>query len=189
MITRVTYKTVSIHEVSIMKLSHSIASILSLTAQFATAELKCRPESPVLPRPTALAKSPIFQAAAANLTETLNAALSGSIAAGWPIENVSFSLAVVGAGQGDPGVPIWEYHHLAAANTKGTKKLDRASQYLIGSITKVFTDYVLLKSGMDLDAPVTEYLPELDGKSKIQWRDVSLRMLASYLGGTPANCK
>uniref|UniRef100_A0A0D2XFX2 Beta-lactamase-related domain-containing protein n=1 Tax=Fusarium oxysporum (strain Fo5176) TaxID=660025 RepID=A0A0D2XFX2_FUSOF len=170
-----------------MKLSHSIASILSLTAQFATAELKCRPESPVLPRPTALAKSPIFQAAAANLTETLNAALSGSIAAGWPIENVSFSLAAVGAGQDDPGVPIWEYHHLAAANTKGTKKLDRASQYLIGSITKVFTDYVLLKSGMDLDAPVTEYLPELDGKSKIQWRDVSLRMLASYLGGTPAN--
>ncbi|KAM0085771.1 hypothetical protein ACKRZS_001935 [Fusarium odoratissimum] len=170
-----------------MKLSHSIASILSLTAQFAKAELKCRPESPVLPRPTALEKSSIFQAAAANLTETLNAALSGSITAGWPIENVSFSLAVVGADQDDPGVPIWEYHHLAAANTKGTKKLDRDSQYLIGSITKVFTDYVLLKSGMDLDAPVTEYLPELDGKSKIQWRDVSLRMLASYLGGTPAN--
>ncbi|KAL9566220.1 hypothetical protein ACKAV7_009579 [Fusarium commune] len=170
-----------------MKFSYSIFSILSLTAQFATAELKCRPEGPVLPRPTALTNSPIFQAAATNLTETLSAALSGSITAGWPIENVSFSLAVVSADQDDPGVPMWEYHHLAAANTKGTKKLDRDSQYLIGSITKIFTDYVLLKSGMDLDAPITEYLPGLDGMSKIQWRDVSLRMLASYLGGTPAN--
>ncbi|RBQ79365.1 hypothetical protein FVER14953_01641 [Fusarium verticillioides] len=170
-----------------MKLPYSIAKILSLTAQFTSAELKCRPEGPVLPRTTALTKSPIFQTAAANLTETLNAALSGSIISEWPTNNVSFSLAVVSAEQDDPGVPIWEYHHLAAANTKGTKKLDRDSQYLIGSITKVFTDYVLLKSGMNIDAPVTEYLPGLDGKSKIQWRDVTLRMLASYLGGTPAN--
>ncbi|KAF4953056.1 hypothetical protein FGADI_6326 [Fusarium gaditjirri] len=170
-----------------MKLPYSIASILSLTAQFTSAELRCRPEGPVLPRPTALTNSPIFQAAAANLTKTLNAALSGSITAGWPTNNVSFSLAVVTADQDDPGVPIWEYHHLAAANIKGVKKLDRDSQYLIGSITKAFTDYVLLKSGMDLDAPVTESLPGLGGTSKIQWRDVSLRMLASYLGGTPAN--
>ncbi|KAF5645138.1 beta-lactamase 3 [Fusarium sp. NRRL 52700] len=170
-----------------MKLPYSLVSILSLTAHFTLAELKCRPEGPVLPRPTVLTKSPIFQAVAANLTETLNAALSGSITAKWPTNNVSFSLAVVSADQDDPGVPVWEYHHLAPANTKGTKKLDRDSQYLIGSITKVFTDYLLSKSGMDLDAPVTKYLPGLDGKSKIQWRDVTLRMLGSYLGGTPAN--
>jgi CubicO group peptidase (beta-lactamase class C family) len=172
-----------------MKFSYSTAYTLSLAAQFATAELKCRPEGPVLPRPTALASSPIFQAAAANLTETLEAAVSGSVTAGWPTNNVSFSLAVVSADQDDPGMPIWEYHHLTAANTKGTTHLNRDSQYLVGSITKVFTDYVLIKSGMDLDAPVTEYLPGLDGKSKIQWRDVSLRMLASYLSGTPANCR
>ncbi|KAF4494022.1 Beta-lactamase 3 [Fusarium agapanthi] len=108
-----------------MQLSYSIVSILSLKAHFTSAELKCRPEGAVLPRPTALTRSPIFTAAATNLTETLNAALSGSITAGWPTSNVSFSLAV--------------------------------------------------------------YLPGLDGKSKIQWRDVSLRMLASYLAGTPAN--
>lgn len=178
----------SLSQASIMKLSYSTVSILSLTTQLTSAELKCCPEGPVLPSPTALNKSPIFQAAATNLTDTLNAALSGSITAGWPIENVSFSVAVVSADQDDPGVPIWEYHHLAAANTKGTMELDRDSQYLIGSITKVFTDYLLLKSGVDLDTPVTEYLPGLDGESKIQWRDVTLRMLASYLGGSPANC-
>lgn len=188
MIPRATCKTVH-HKALIMKLSYSIVSILSLTTQLTSAELKCRPEGPVLPSPTDLNKSPIFQAATTNLTDTLNAALSGSITAGWPIKNVSFSLAVVSADQDDPGVPIWEYHYLAAANTKGTEKLDRDSQYLIGSIAKVFTVYLLLKSGMDLDASVTEYLPGLDGESKIQWRDVTLRMLASYLGGTPANCK
>ncbi|KAM0550723.1 hypothetical protein ACHAPJ_008788 [Fusarium lateritium] len=166
----------------------SITSIILLAVHFTSAELKCRPEGPVLPQPTALANSAIFKAAAANLTETLNAAVSGSIEAGWPVSNVSFSLAVVSADQDEPGVPIWEYHRLATANTKGTKNLNRDSQYLIGSISKVFTDYVLLKSGVDLDAPVTEFLPSLDDtKSTIQWRDVNLRMLASYLGGTPAN--
>ncbi|KAF4446888.1 beta-lactamase family protein [Fusarium austroafricanum] len=170
-----------------MIFSHSTTLLLSFATSFTSAELKCRPEGPVLPRPTALAKSPIFQAAAANLTETLNEAISGSIAAGWPVKNVSFSLAVVSADQEEPGVPIWEYHHLAAANTKGTQHLNRDSQYLVGSVSKMFTDYLLLKSGMNLDAPVTQFLPELKGKSTIQWQDVSLRMLASYLGGTPAN--
>ncbi|KAF9765487.1 hypothetical protein IL306_002220 [Fusarium sp. DS 682] len=171
-----------------MKPSHLIAFILSLTAQFTSANLKCRPEGPVLPQPTALANSSTFQAAAANLTETLNAALTGSITAGWQVKNVSFSLAVVSADQKEPGVPIWEYHHLAAANTKGTKHPDRDSQYLIGSITKVFTDYVLLKSGMDLDAPITEYLSGLDGKSSIRWRDDSeilSGMKESYPQTTP----
>ncbi|KAJ4251017.1 hypothetical protein NW762_011667 [Fusarium torreyae] len=171
-----------------MILSRSITCILPLVVHFTLAELKCRPEGPVLPQPTAWVNSAIFKAAAANLTETLDAAVSGSIEAGWPVSNVSFSLAVVSADQDQPGIPMWEYHHLASANTKGTKQLIRDSQYLIGSIYKVFTDYVLLKSGVDLDAPVTEFLPsQNDTKLTMQWRDVSLRMLASYLGGTPAN--
>ncbi|KAL2670076.1 hypothetical protein Neosp_014957 [[Neocosmospora] mangrovei] len=171
-----------------MALLQSFTFILSLAASFTRASLKCRPEGPVLPRPTALAESSIFKEAAANLTDTLDAAVSGSITAGWPVNNVSFSLAVVSADQDKPGVPIWEYHHLASANENGTKNLDRDSQYLIGSVSKVIATYVLLKSGIDLDAPVTTYLPKLgDKKSTIQWRDVSLRMLASHLSGAPAN--
>ncbi|KAL6918364.1 hypothetical protein FSST1_009859 [Fusarium sambucinum] len=150
---------------------------LSLTAQ---AHLKCHPEGPILPKPTSLATSPIFKASAANLTKTLNAAVSGSINAGWEINNVSLSLAVVSR---DSDKPIWEYHHLASANTRGTKEINRDSQYLVGSISKVFTTYLLLKSGVNLDASITEFLPEL----RESWKDVSLRMLASYLGGVPAN--
>ena len=160
------------------------SSILILLATSASA-LKCHPEGPILPKPTSLATSPIFTTAALNLTNTLNAAIAGNITAGWPVNNVSFSLAVVSADQDEP---IWEYHHLAA-NTKGTTKLDRDSQYLIGSISKVFTTYLLLKSGLDLDARVTDVLPGLEGESGIGWKDVSLRMLASYLSGAPANCK
>ncbi|OBS23202.1 hypothetical protein FPOA_03756 [Fusarium poae] len=152
--------------------------ILSLTTQ---AHLKCHPEGSILPKPTSLTTSPIFKSSAVNLTSTLDAAISGSIKAGWPVNNVSFSLAVVSA---ESHKPVWEYHHLATANTRGTKDINRDSQYLIGSITKVFTVFVLLKSGVSLDASVTEFLPGLDGD---RWKDVSLRMLASYLSGTPAN--
>ncbi|KAJ4322692.1 hypothetical protein N0V84_004717 [Fusarium piperis] len=171
-----------------MTLLQSFTFALSLTTSLARANLKCRPEGPVLPRPTALAESAIFKEAAANLTGTLDAAVSGSITAGWPVKNVSFSLAVISADQDKPGVPIWEYHHLAAANENGTKHLDRDSQYLIGSVSKVITSYVLFKSGVDLDAPVTKFLPKLGNmESTIQWKDVSLRMLASHLSGAPAN--
>jgi len=160
------------------------SSILVLLAASASA-LKCHLEGPILPKPTSLSTSLIFTSAALNLTNTLNAAISGNITAGWPVNNVSFSLAVVSADQHEP---IWEYHHLAA-NTRGTKKLDRDSQYLIGSISKIFTAYLLFKSGLDLDTPVTDVLPELGGESGVEWKDVSLRMLASYLSGSPANCK
>ncbi|KAM5383845.1 hypothetical protein ACJZ2D_001834 [Fusarium nematophilum] len=157
-------------------------------AASASADLNCRPEGPVLPRPTALSASPIFKQAASNLTETLDAAIAGNLTAGWTVNNVSFSLAVVSADQEGPGVPLWEYHHLAADNRNGTSDLDIDTQYLIGSVSKVIASYVLLKSGADLDAPVTEFLPGLgDERSRIEWGEVSLRMLASYLGGTPAN--
>lgn len=162
---------------------------LPLFSGLASAALICRPEGPVLPKPT-LQDTPAFNDAAANLTKTLDAAVSGAIKAGWPVENVSFSLAVVSKDQKDPGVPLWEYHHLAANNVNGTKELDRDSQYLIGSVSKVISDYILLKSEVDIDAPVTKYLSKLkDSASRIHWEDVTLRMLASQISGAPENCE
>ena len=164
-------------------------ALLAALPSLVSSTLTCRPEGPVVPKPSSLHQSDIFKTAAANLTDALDAAIAGDIEAGWPVKNVSFSIAVVTHDQEDPGVPIWEYHHLAERNTRGTKKLDRDSQYLIGSVTKVISDYILLKSDVDLDAPVTEYLPKLaDSKSRIPWGDVSLRMLASHLAGAPTNC-
>ncbi|PHH90335.1 hypothetical protein CDD83_3933 [Cordyceps sp. RAO-2017] len=119
------------------------------------------------------------------------AVAGGTPAAGWPVDNVSFSLAVVARDQAAAGVPLWEYHHLAANNVRGTHQLGRDSQYLVGSVSKVVSDYILLKSPVDLDAPVTAYLPELADASpppeRLRWHDVTLRMLATQLSGAPTN--
>lgn len=160
-----------------------------ITLPLTIASFTCRPEGPVLPKPSTLSKSPIFASAAANLSHALTAAVSGDINAGWPVFNVSFSLGLVSGSQADPTIPLWEYHHLAEGNTRGTKKLDRDSQYLIGSVSKVISDYILLATDVDINAPVMDFLPELgDEKSRIRWSEVSLRMLASHLSGAPANC-
>lgn len=164
--------------------------LLALPA-VASAALNCRPEGPVVPRPviSSLESSAILSAAASNLSSILGDALSGSIEAGWDTDNVSFSLALVSADQKHPGEPLWEYHHLADANTIGTSELTSDSQYLIGSVSKLISDYVLLQTGVDLDTPVTDLLPELkDPSSKIRWGGITLRMLAEHLAGVPTNC-
>jgi actin-related protein 6 len=127
---------------------------------------------------------------AENLTSVFDQAVAGEIKAGWAVENTSFSLALVSFDQNDPGVPVWEYHHLAEGNVNGTKNLTRDSQYLIGSVTKVFADLALLKSGLNLDESITKFLPALaNSSSEIQWKDISLRALGSHLSGIPSNCK
>lgn len=168
-----------------------------LTAGVATALLTCRPEGPVVPSPSALGSSSAFRATVANLTSTIERALNGSVEAGWAVANTSFSLAVVDIGS-TGGVPLWEYHHLGSANTRGTPNVTRDSLYLIGSISKVLTDLVLLRSGVDVDAPVTVLLPELagggrsggrgGGRGGIEWEHISLRALASHTAGIPPNC-
>jgi actin-related protein 6 len=142
---------------------------------------------PVLP---SLDSSQLLSDAAANLSSILDNAIAGSINAGWDTSNVSFSLALVSKDQEHPGVPLWEYHHLSKANTEGTKELGRDAQYLVGSVSKLVSDYVLLQTGVDIDVPVTTYIPEL-GKpgSKIKWDGITLRMLGSHLAGVPANCQ
>ena len=150
----------------------------------------CYPAGPLVPRPTNLSTSPILAEATQNLTDIYDRAVAGEFEIAWPAENVSFSVAVVSFDQEEANVPIWEYHHLAEGNTNGTTALDRNSQWLIGSITKVFTDYVMLKSGIDIDKPVVEYLPELGNTSSLNpWADITLRMLGSHMAGVTADCK
>jgi len=141
-----------------------------------------------VPKPTHIKDSSVFATAAENVTQTIQSALTGKISAGWPTQDLSFSLAVVSLGQDDPGIPLWEHHHRAERNVNGTKLVNRDSQYLIGSISKVITDYILLKSNVSLDSPVTQFLPQLaQPQSLVPWNSVTLRMLASQLGGVPAN--
>ncbi len=149
------------------------------------AALDCRPEGPVLPKPAHLADAATFRHAAVGLSHTLDALADGRVDVPWPVANLSFSVAVVSSADGG-GTPLWQYHHRGAANTRGTDKADADSQYLVGSVSKMVTVYILLTTGMDLDVPVKRYLPRLDGKG---WESITLRMLASQTAGVPTNCK
>ncbi|KAL4777551.1 beta-lactamase/transpeptidase-like protein [Aspergillus nidulans var. acristatus] len=152
----------------------------------------CPPDGPLLPRPTDLANSKYIQSAATSLSNILDSAVQGKIKAGWAVENVSFSLALVspyGASAAEDNVrPFWEYHHRAEKNEQGTADIDGNTQYLIGSVSKVFSNLMLLKSGVDLQTPVTHFLPQLrSNKSKVRWENITLEMLADHLAGIPPN--
>ncbi|KAI0454104.1 beta-lactamase/transpeptidase-like protein [Xylaria acuta] len=168
----------------------SAAQILSpfLLLLPVSAVLECRPPGPVVPRPKDVSRYASFTHATDKLTQALDSALVGDIRAGWPVENTSFSIGLITYDQNDAAVPVWEYHHLAPTNVNGTKELTRDSQYLIGSISKVISDYILLRSEVDLDESVAAYLPELaDTSSLISWKDITLRHLASQLASIPPN--
>ncbi|KAH6649431.1 beta-lactamase/transpeptidase-like protein [Chaetomium tenue] len=165
-----------------VKLTHLL---LGLPAALA---MECRPEGPIVPPPRNLKESATFQRALANLTATLDSAFKGEIKSSLDAQNVSLSVALVGLDQTDASTPLWEYHHLGSGNLNGTKSLDRHSQYLVGSVSKVITDAVLLRSGVNMDDPVTKYLPSLANEtSRIDWKSISLRALGGQLAGIPAN--
>lgn len=152
----------------------------------------CPVAGAVLPRPTALKKSEFFIKATENITRALDAAVSGEIEAGWDVKNTSFSVSLVTGGDGnedDADKIIWEYHHRGERNVNGTKVVDRDSQYLIGSVSKVFSDILLLKSGIDVEDPITKYLPQLkgNGSSPIKWDNVTLGAMSEHLAGIPSN--
>ncbi|KAL5333489.1 beta-lactamase/transpeptidase-like protein [Aspergillus crustosus] len=152
----------------------------------------CPPDGPLLPRPTDLSNSRHILHSGEALTAKLDAAIQGEIKAGWIVENVSFSLALVSpygaSGIEDNVKPFWEYHHRGLNNKQGVSQVDGETQYLIGSVSKVFSDLMLLKSGVDLRRPVTDFLPQLKAKrSKIRWEDITLEMLADHLAGIPPN--
>ncbi|KAL4915766.1 beta-lactamase/transpeptidase-like protein [Aspergillus aurantiobrunneus] len=152
----------------------------------------CPPDGPLLPRPTDLANSKYIQDAAENLSRILDSAVKGEIKAGWIVENVSFSLALVSpygaSGVEDNVRPFWEYHHRGASNEQGVSEVDGDAQYLIGSVSKVFSDLIVLKSDVDIQARVTDFLPQLrSSKSKIRWEDITLEMLLDHLAGIPSN--
>lgn len=145
----------------------------------------CPPDGPLLPRPLHISSSSLVQNATAELQTTIDQALAGKIRAGWVVENASFSIGLISA---DDPAPIWEYHHRASANVNGTGKVDGDTQYLVGSISKLITTLLALRTEVDLETPVTQYLPRLSNESSIiSWDNITLAALADHLSGIPPN--
>jgi CubicO group peptidase (beta-lactamase class C family) len=147
----------------------------------------CPVDGPLLPRPRGLSYSSYLQEATQKLSNSIQSALNGSIESGWAISNTSFSLGLVSL---DSTEPLWQYHHRGSANTNGSNIVDGDSQYLIGSISKLFSDLVFLRTGIDHNTPVTDYLPQLRHQnSKINWEDITIGSFADHLSGIPPNCE
>ncbi|KAI0509758.1 beta-lactamase/transpeptidase-like protein [Xylaria bambusicola] len=173
-----------------MKAGWLRAASLLLLASFITVEasLDCRAPGPVVPKPRHIHGHERLVKATTELSGKLEDAVMGEIKAGWPVEETSFSIGVIAHDQENAAVPVWEYHYLSPANVNGTKDLSRDSQFLIGSISKVISDYILLMSGIDIDESVAEFVPELrDEASAIRWGDITLRHLATQVAGIPPN--
>lgn len=110
-------------------------------------------------------------------------ALNGSINPGFSILNTTFSLGLVSL---DSPEPVWSFHHRGSANINRTQVIDNDTQYLVGSISKIITDLLVLRTGIDLDAPITRYLPSLANEtSVIKWEEVTLAALADHSAGIP----
>ena len=167
---------------------HYLFTFLSLVRLTVALSSRCYPAGPLVPKPVNLSSTPVFTDAVKNLTSIYDHASSGDLNVSWPVDNVSFSVGVVSVDQDDATVPLWEYHHRAHFTTKGTTTLNRNSQWLIGSVSKLFTAYLMLVSGIDIDKPIIEFLPELTNTS-LPWEDITLRMMGSHLAGIPVDCK
>ncbi|KAK6343706.1 hypothetical protein TWF730_011296 [Orbilia blumenaviensis] len=170
----------------------SLLSFAALSIQ-ASSPQRCTVEGPLLPRPRNLCSHPLFKSASSKLSSHFDAVISGNLTAGFNVLNTSFAVAFISLPSNNPSHkqsnqnnPIYTYTHLSPANKKGTKRINGDSQFLVGSISKLFTDVVLLKSGVDLESKVTKYLPELKG-GLVRWEDVTLRDLGEHLSGVGPN--
>ncbi|KAK6507984.1 hypothetical protein TWF481_006404 [Arthrobotrys musiformis] len=165
----------------------SLISILAATPpSLQAATPRCAVEGALLPRPTNVCNHPAFKSASSKLSSYFDTAIAGNISAGFDTVNTSFAVAFVSLQASNS--PIYTYTHLSPANEHGTKHINGDSQFLIGSISKLFTDVVLLKSGVDLEEKATKFLPELGRKrGLIRWGDVTLRDLGEHLAGVGPN--
>jgi len=160
---------------------------LAVSAQLDYGGYTCPPEGPKIPRPINLASSVPLKAALQSLTKTIDAALNGTIKPGWVVQNASFSVAFVSMADKKP---LWEYHHRGSNFVEGAKVVDGDTQYHIGSLSKLVTDIMLLRSGIDMGKPITQYVPELNKpNTKIKWSEITVSSLASHLAGIPGNCR
>ncbi|KAH8665020.1 beta-lactamase/transpeptidase-like protein [Tricladium varicosporioides] len=169
---------------SMSKFIHLVLVVLAFSS--ISDAVKCAPDGPLLPRPTTLHSSPKIAIAKESIKRLLDKATSGQLIVPWTVPNISFSVAFTALNSPSPSTPLFEYHHLATTNINGTKHVDGDSQYLIGSISKAVSDLLLLKSGLNVNDPITKYLPELKGKNlPIEWDQITLKSLGDHLSGMP----
>lgn len=109
---------------------------------------------------------------------------------GWSTDTTSFALQVTSASE-----KLWDYYHTAPIlgeyKDSEPTPVTGDTAFRIASISKSFTVYaVLLESKINLDDPVTKYIPELVEQQPVdrrgwhpEWDQITIRSLASQLSG------
>ncbi|KAE9374293.1 beta-lactamase/transpeptidase-like protein [Stipitochalara longipes BDJ] len=139
------------------------------------------------PPPTKLANSSNFQ----NATSSLLAAVNEAINSG--VNGSSFSVEIFSTH--DPA-SLFNFHYSSYTlnSSVGVKTVDSDSLYRIGSISKLFTIYLLLIEAGDVHfhEPITNFVPELlaapqatsdDDLDFVDWTSVTVGNLASHMSG------
>ncbi|KAL9471077.1 hypothetical protein ACSS6W_009018 [Trichoderma asperelloides] len=171
----------------------SVSAVLAawLTAQGAQATLNgyCPPMGPVLPPPTSPHTDPGFDSAAAKLTATLQKLTSG-------YNSSAVSMGVMSIHE---AAPMFEFHYSPPNfDPRGVSQVNSDTVYRLASMTKLFTVLGLLRiDGINLEDPITKYLPELRDLHKeasaqdtihvVDWDSITLEALAAHQGGIGAD--
>lgn len=140
----------------------------------------CPPQGAVLPAPRKPSSSESVKKASGALRSALDKRF----------EAIQASGISVGVKSIHEDSPLFDYHFTPqVAEDIGTEKIDADTIYRVGSVSKLIpTLAVLQQKGVNLDASVLEYVPELqgdsdDGISGTVWEDVTIRGLMSHMSG------
>ncbi|KAI0396059.1 beta-lactamase/transpeptidase-like protein [Xylariaceae sp. FL0594] len=176
----------------IQQASHLVPCILNQPATLPThASPTCPLEGPVFPKPARLSQSAVLQSALANLTSTFRDITSRA-------QNYSFALEVFSAHDPQPLFSVLHTAPKLSSNATGVSKVDENAVFRVGSLTKIYTVYLLLISVGDKiwNEGIVKYVPELqklagsgNGNESmvegIAWDQVTIGGLATQMTGIP----
>ncbi|KAI5464348.1 beta-lactamase/transpeptidase-like protein [Mariannaea sp. PMI_226] len=152
---------------------------------------------PVYQPPTGLISSDVVNSAATKLSNHLYHVLQNGRSDSVNFEPNSSSVSVTAMSTQDDNSPFFDFHFSSPQlNTTagGTNKVTNASIYRIGSISKLFTVYMMLVNfgWKHWDDSVTRFIPELAKSTNdhtsspiehVNWDEVTIGSLASQLSG------
>jgi CubicO group peptidase (beta-lactamase class C family) len=147
---------------------------------------QCPPHGPTLPLATNLANNPVIK----KTVQGINAELKKKIGS---LKSTAFAVTL-GTINGD--TPLLEFHNAPTVyNTSGSHTLTTDTQFVVASISKLFTAYgiKLLSDKVSPNDCVAKYIPELlhlqdhsepqNPVTSTDWSDVTIDALLSHLSG------
>jgi CubicO group peptidase (beta-lactamase class C family) len=149
---------------------------------------------PIFAAPMNVSESPSLSSSLRQMTQSITKILGEKL--GQDIEN---SVAICGFSIHDSGeTPLFDYYHTGKdLSMHGTASVGPDTVFRIGSISKLFTVYLLLLQGGRnlLNEPIAKYLdiiPAYDNfntNTNVEWGEITVGALAGQVGGILRDCK